>query len=390
LIGTFFIWKKCWKKKIKPLTDPIEEKFADYIVMTMIFIDLLQVIGMGPDLLPFLFGVNTIPNLISANFSSIANFTGTFFWVSVYVTLFVVLVWVYLMIVIFFRLDQKTDLYFFKFSDYLGLSLMPIVCDALFLPVICVLFFVFDCRNGISSSISDSYMTQDCYTFCWKGTHLAFAILSAVALVVYLPLSIFCRPLWQELESEVNIKTSSIYTMFKGVLQVGLVILNRSVKGYNQSLHGVIIIFVLILFWFFLRTNKPYNYGRMNLWKQASILIGCWSTVVGSGYWFVLKISYVWTILYFSGVTIIIVLGFFIQNKKYPSLLYSEKGIDISVLLKFGLTVNINLNKTSLSKISTLKFSHKKYKIAPENLEDPKSLKRFNEKQEKEEVKNLD
>ncbi|OMJ92512.1 hypothetical protein SteCoe_4754 [Stentor coeruleus] len=375
---SLFFWKKWWNSDIKLLFQSSEIKFGDYVVMIVIVVDLFQIMGMGPDLTPFLFGASKIPDYISVNMSNIINFTKDVYWMGVYVTLITCLVWFYLSIVVIFRLDEKFKYSVFKFSNTLAISLMPIIGDLLFLPIVSILLFIFDCHEGTGESLTESFLTKDCSTYCWKDHHLTYSILSIFTLLIFLPLSIFLRPVWQELVAEMNIKTNSIFHITKGILQVLLVILNRTVKKVHQSAHGVIIVLLLIVYSLFLNRYKPFNYPRLNMWKQLSIAAACWSLLIASGYWLTFVYSYMWLCLFAFGWIIIGGIGIFLQKRKFPSLLFSQKSLDISALVKFTFTNTIKLESLPIHRMSTVNYATGfKYEVGKDENNESKLFKRI-------------
>ena len=48
---------------------------------------------------------------------------------------------------------------------------MPGLSNILVVPVLIVLLQVFQCEEGISDKLDDSFMNKDCDTFCWEGKH---------------------------------------------------------------------------------------------------------------------------------------------------------------------------------------------------------------------------
>ena len=375
---TLWIWKKWWKREMPMLQQISKEKFGDYLVQAVIVIDMFQLLAMGPDQYPIILGVSKLNDAFSVSLSNLLTFTRTVFWVGVYVVLGLVVFWIYLLLVIFGRIDEKTKLNVFKISAYVGQSMMPIIGDALFLPIIGILSLIFDCSNGTGASLSQAYIESDCYTQCWYGQHLIFALLSIAALLVYIPTSILCRPLWQELEEEVTIKTSTSFYMVKGIVQVALIILNRAIKNTSPPLHGGLVIVVLLGFALFTVKVKPHNYERANLWRLLSIMVACWSIIMATGYWITTEYQYLWTFLYFFGWVLAVGFGIVLQKRRYPSLLYSEKAINISELFQFSLTNTVKIDQ--LKRSMSIMYSSDKYKI--ENIEspDPLMFKRVNGK----------
>ena len=44
---------------------------------------------------------------------------------------------------------------------------MPGLPNIVLVPILMVLFKVFDCKEGTSEELLDSFMSLDCDTFCW-------------------------------------------------------------------------------------------------------------------------------------------------------------------------------------------------------------------------------
>lgn len=356
IISAFIIWKKWWKKEIKQIELPTSDKFGDNIVMIIIIIDLMQAISMGPDISPLIFEATVFPDAVSLNLSNIISFKKKFYWVALYVTLMFLLCWSILSVIVICRLGDQYDCQVMKVANKIGVFLIPIMTEALFLPVLSISFFIFDCQEGIGNSLTDSFLAKDCYTSCWESSHLTFVILTFLSLLAYLPLSLFVRPLWQELESEVNIHANPLILMIKAIIQVLIVILNRTVKKSHESLHGISIILLFIMFSLILLKVKPYNYARTNMWKLLSNAAIIWTCILTSIYWYTKVEPYIWTTFIVLGWILIIGLGIVYQRKKYPNLLISEKPLDISALVKFTFSKNVKIETLPIKRMSTVNF----------------------------------
>ena len=369
---SIIIWLKWWKKEIKMIDQPVPEKFGDFIVMGVILIDSLQTIGMGPDLVPLIFGAETLPDAISLNLSNIINFSKDVYWMGLYITLIVVLTWFLFAIIIIGRLGESYNFKLFKVANKLGINFIPVVADVLFLPVISICLFIFDCDKSIGNDLTDSYMNKDCYTFCWKGSHLTYVILASLALSVYIPICVFLRPLWQELEPDVNIHTSTVTYIGKATCQIAIVVLNRTVKKSHESLLGLSMIGVYFLFTIILLKFKPFNYARANMWKLISHIAICWILLWASVYWYSRVMPYLWTTIIVIGWAGLAVFGILYQKRHYPSLLISEKQLDISALVKFTFSKSVKLGDHTIKRMSTLNFIQGgKYEIKDDESSSP-------------------
>lgn len=355
-VFAFIIWKSWWNKSLKLLDSQSPEKFGDSIVMIIIFIDLLQMISMGPDLSPLISSLLRFPDAVALNLSNIIVFNKEVYWTVLYLILLLMLICSMLSIIIICRYGERYDCQFLKLANKIGIASIPLITEALFLPILSISFFIFDCQDGTGNALTDAFMNKDCYTDCWKSSHLSFAILTSLGLLAYLPFALFLRPLWQELENEVNIHSNSATLIIKGIIQVLVVIFNRTVKKYSEALHGISIIIIFILYSLMMMKVKPYNYLRTVMWKQLSHAALVWSCLNASIYWYTRVEPYVWTSLIVIGWILIAGLGLVYQKYKYPSLLISEKPLDISALVKFTFSKRVKIESLPIKRMSSVNF----------------------------------
>lgn len=228
---------------------------------------------------------------------------------------------------------------------------LPIYVSFAFLPVISVVFKLLSCPKSIGNDITESYLDGDCSVFCWTGFHLGITIIAIILLMCYIAIAIYCRPLWQRLNEDININTSPSDYMAKSILQMSLILSQSLVKQYNQSLHGVLSGCCVFSYLLYSIKFKPMSYDRCNLWLYISLSMVLWSYTISSLYW-ISTYKYIpfWIAAQFSGWVFIIALGGCVQYKKYPSLLYAPKGIDISLFFKFALGNSVTADDISSRK----------------------------------------
>lgn len=159
---------------------------------------------------------------------------------------------------------------------------MPLLGNLAFVPIISGLLDIFVCDHSIGDNYSESYMAKDCYQFCWRDEHLIYSIVAAISLVLYGPLAIFCRPLWQELQPMLHIKTTPLHLMSKSVFQVLLIVINKTIKRYQAVVHGVIFVILMFSFAVFSIFNKAFNYPRYSWWMTLSILGVTWESIIAT------------------------------------------------------------------------------------------------------------
>ncbi|CAG9316739.1 unnamed protein product [Blepharisma stoltei] len=363
---TFIIWKKWWNISIEELKEKQEISFQDFVVGATIAIEFIQFSNMGPDYSIIGSFFYSIGNIFSMDLEDVIKLRNGIFWIVVDVVFGGIALWVILCIVVLLRLDEKWSyLWIFKFLGWLGDILMPILGNLCFIPFVSVCLDIFVCDQSISDDFTDSFLASDCFYFCWKDAHLYYAILSCFALIAYEPLAVFCRPLWQELQPMLHVKTLPLFLMVKTVVQSIFIGLNKTLKRSQDIAHGAVFILLMICYLVFVFKVHPYNYGRYNWWQGLSLVgvvwLSFWSTIA---IWMKdQSISYVFLIILVVGWIALAIIGFYVQIKKYPSLLFSQKSRDTSMLFKFAFTFG-KKSKVSLSK---MKESHEQQKIIAVN-----------------------
>ncbi|CAG9332923.1 unnamed protein product [Blepharisma stoltei] len=348
---TFYIWKKWWKFSIEPLTVKEEICLQDIIVAVTIIIEFFQLSSMGPDFSPINSTLAGISNFFSLSLDNILKLRNGVFWIIVNAVFGSIGLWVILCSVVLLRLDEKFPMSFiFRNLGTLAEYLMPVLGDLCFIPFISICLDIFLCDQSIGDNFTDSFLSEDCYYFCWKDEHLFYAIFSIIALIAYEPLAVFCRPLWQELQPILHVKAVPLFLMVKTIVQIILIVMNKTVKRAQNLLHGALFILVMGLYIGFLFKFKPYNYPRFSWWQTlVSIGVG-WLALVSVVEQSIDAGPIILLSVLCFGFLIIGFLGLYIQRKKYPSLLFRKKGQDTSNLFRFAFSFGKH-SKEALSKI---------------------------------------
>jgi hypothetical protein len=105
----------------------------------------------------------------------------------------------------------------------------------------------FDCSEadsgGGDAGLTDAFMDLDCYTSCWTGKHLVFAILSMIATGIYVAVSTLLSPsLINSLDGlQLDIRPS--YLLVRVPVLVTLIAIFKS----DLSLYTSIILYLIIL-----------------------------------------------------------------------------------------------------------------------------------------------
>ncbi|CAG9309824.1 unnamed protein product [Blepharisma stoltei] len=356
IVLAFYIWKKWWNVEIQDIREPKLIQFEDYVAMLMILIDFLQLISVGPDIENYDIFTYTLPHYTSINWSS----QGKNMWLHMYFALVGILAWLLFCVTIIFRIGENTENDLLGNWNILSKFSIPILGNALFLPFISVFFSVIQCDQQIGSKLSQSFVRKDCSTFCWKDTHILWAILSILSLVLYLPLAIYFRPYWELSQEFINIKTRPLFLTIKSIFQVCIIALSKTVKPQSQALHGLFYCILLFIFTFICLKKKPYNESRMNLWQIISYLAILWSVGLSSLYWIISAVSIeAWMLTEYLGWIILFIIGVYLQKLFCPSMLFNEPGVNVVKLFRFSLGRTIcasEINKDIKEQVSRYSF----------------------------------
>ncbi|CAG9331229.1 unnamed protein product [Blepharisma stoltei] len=362
---TYYIWRRWWNVKIETLKEKQEISIQDFVVGVTIGIEFFQIISMGPDFSNIFELLSNFSNAISLNLANIIKLQNGVFWAVCDFVLGLCLLWICLCVTILFQLNERYDFLIFKYLDQFGDFLMPLLGNLCFIPFVSVLLDIFVCDEAIGNNFTDSFLAKDCYQFCWKETHIIYVILSILALITYEPLAVFCRPLWQEFQNQLHVKTLPLFLMIKTVIQVSLIVMNKTIKRAQSTAHAVLFIVVIALYTLFIHKYKPYNYQRYSWWEFITLVAVLWISILAIIHTVVDDSSPAWIVTLFAGWIIIGTYGYLVMRKKYPSLLYRAKGHDTSALFQFAFTF-----KNTTTKISGKSLNFKSSsKISPGSID---------------------
>ncbi|CAG9319135.1 unnamed protein product [Blepharisma stoltei] len=334
---TVLIWKKWWNISVDELKKKEEISVPDLIVGISIIVEFFQYTSMGPETSIFSSIVSKFANSLSLNLDDILKMENGVFWVVVEIVFGGIGLWAVLCAVVLLRLDEKWQfISIFKFLSWLADYLMPILGNLCFIPFISICLDVYLCDQSVGDDFTDSFLARDCHYFCWKDEHLVYAILSCLALILYVPLAIFCRPLWQELQLMLHVKVVPLYLMVKSIFQISLIVMNKTIKRSQEIAHSVLFIIVLLVYIIFTFKFKPYNYPRFSWWQGLSLIGVEWLAFISTIAIGIQDDFIPLLVVLIFGWFIIAIVGLYIQKKKYPSLLFRKSTKDTSTLFKFA------------------------------------------------------
>lgn len=340
---TAIIWRIAWNRPLEYLLEKREIEINDVIVMAGIVIELIQYLSIGPDLTFLSQGVYKFLSSTTMDIQDFITYRNGGYgmvWIGVVSS---VAASILMGVVVFMHLDIKFEwIPCCKGIGDISELVIPFVGNLLFLPIISILMNAYICIKGTgideaSIGFTDSYLSVDCYEDCWQGIHLVHVVGSSVVLLIYTPIAVVLRPLWQEIQSPLNIKTSPLYLMVKTVLQICLIVLSKTVKLTNHTAHCFIFLGFMGAFIAFSLKFPCFGYKRTQLWHVLSLIAVVWASILTVIY----SLTGTDRITLFIGVLaggwgLIGALGFAYQLIRVPSLLYRKRGVDTRPLFKFA------------------------------------------------------
>ena len=336
LISTVLIWKYFWNKEIDEIVEKAEMSFQDSVVMVTILIEFIQTAGMGPDVGKLASGFKTIASALTYSIDDFIELSDGVFWYVLLSILLSVGYWVLLCVVWIFKLHDKFyHFWLFRFFGWSILNLMPILGNLMFIPIISTLVNVFVCDKSLDGTYAESILDKDCYQKCWDSQHMPYAVISGIFILLYQPLAVYFRPMWQELLPLLHIKALPRYLMLKSVFQVVLIILNKTLKRFDQESHAIVFILLISCYLAAICVKNSYNYARTRLWHKLGTLGIIWLVMILIINEYAYKNQVLWICLLFAGWIIICVFGILIQRKNYPNLLFRQPQKDIEKIFRW-------------------------------------------------------
>jgi hypothetical protein len=111
---------------------------------------------------------------------------------------------------------------------------------------------------------------------CWQGSHIAYVSGALAGLLLYAPLAVFLRPLWQEFQAQLHVKATPSHYLFKTIFQITIIGLSKALKRENALAHGVVFLILLSVFYLLELKRNRFNYGRVAHWHRMSVLGVFW------------------------------------------------------------------------------------------------------------------
>ena len=162
-----------------------------------IFIEFFQYITTGPDFSGYAYVLSIFANTLAMDIEEVVPLHNGLFWVLVNICVSLTGAIMILYIFNVSKLDSRyPNSQFMRGFRVVSDSILPILDDILFLPIIQIYLEVFVCIETHGDEKYDMFLQQDCYVNCWTGEHLSYAIGTGICLASYIPIAIYMRPTW--------------------------------------------------------------------------------------------------------------------------------------------------------------------------------------------------
>lgn len=171
------------KGNIESLTQENFLNFDDIVYFAYFPFQFLQFLAMGPDQNAYKYLLKNFQVLLALNYELYFNVKFELFWYIFTLNFTLVTLWILLSLIYIMNLDYR----YYRFFSSLGFNrilktIIPIIGHIGYLPLISILMSIYLCIDGIGDDLQDSFMMQDCTSFCYKGKHLYFVVFTAILL----------------------------------------------------------------------------------------------------------------------------------------------------------------------------------------------------------------
>lgn len=268
----FVMSEQKWKKLPNPekITLPQAIKLSDKIAIIALFVSSFQLCGLALTFDSVFSNVSAswvlfIKSTLAASLAYVFSASSTtLYWILFWISVSIGVLFFIFMCIILLRLDHKLPTFLINLMSVFG----PLVGTIAFIPMTSIFLSVFSCME---ESQGRAFLAKACDTWCWEGSHTFIVFVSAVSSILYLPLSIWSRPVWQQIQEEKIIKSSPIYVILSTVTKLIIVV---SHTFFVQDPHiGITIHFgltsAMVIYSF---KSQPYNMGKVNLYCVVSWL----------------------------------------------------------------------------------------------------------------------
>ena len=298
--------------------------WKDTMVEIMIVVEFLQFLAIAPSFKSLELLIKILSNVFMLDVIKITDASTSYYWFMLSAVCSLCFVWFSFMIVMIFKKSgviNRVPLCKRFFGSLISFFL-PFFGNTLFLPTLAFLLDAFVCDHQV---LGYAYVWRDCYQTCWTHEHVKYIVLSSFAIVLYQPLAIICRPLWQEAHKDVHLKTKTTFLLIKTCFQILLITVGKALQGNFPLAHGILFTLLSCIFTGTTYKYRAFNYDRCDLWELVSLASLTFYSVLATLSFIGDENNFGWVIGLIFGWLLIVAVGYGVQYKYYPPLLFTEE-----------------------------------------------------------------
>lgn len=252
------VWCTRWRNTYPYLNRQENISLEDEILLASVPLEMLQLAAMSTmSVTPLRY----LGELLALDFDKVINAEGGTYWTLLNVVLGVMGGYVSLCVLKLAQLERKLEwLPLWSFLMLFYNLLLPAASSLLFLPLVSIPSKLYLCSLATDANFTSSYLSADCHQHCWQHAHLVYIVCYSAGLLIYIPLTLYTKPLWQEQQVSLHLRAQPLPLLIKSVVQVLLVLLCNI--QFSDLMHELCYICVIAFYLFFGLCFPPFNYSR--------------------------------------------------------------------------------------------------------------------------------
>ena len=278
---SFFSYRKWKQLDIVQITTPTVRSWKDTLVQIQILIEYFQFLAIAPTFQSLEIVVQAASNIFMLDILKVAQSSKGDFWIMLGVVCGLCYFWFFLVLLIMANAEswlRKVPLCQ-RLLVLMNALYLPFYGNTMFLPSLALLLDTFVCDHQAQGK---AYVWRDCYMQCWGSEHQPYIIMAVIAILLYEPVAVFSRPLWQQAKTGLNIKIKPFFLLFKTCVQILLIAVGKSLQSITPLGHGIVFSILISAFTYITYRLKPFNYNRCNLWEFSSLLAVSYMSILAT------------------------------------------------------------------------------------------------------------
>lgn len=264
-----YLVSKKWKmfQKMRKMRGIIQFSIEDKLRIFSLFLSCIQLCALGINV-DYAFGssdswVNSMKSIFGLTYINISFITSLkVYWVMLWMcTIFGIVFFIYVSI-FYMKWDKYVPAFIMDAFPIFG----AVVGTVAFIPIMSTLLSIFQCTE---ESNGTPFLARDCQVWCWKGKHLTASIVSGISILLYLPLVLWARPIWQEVRDGTILRAHPTYTVYSAGVKLVLVLNSTFLQVLPVACSIIFLVFTTGMLIYTI-SKSPFNVSKINLYCVAS------------------------------------------------------------------------------------------------------------------------